>query len=166
MINNKSLSTFFGRFKRSFEACRSLGVAGLEDKSDSIVRQFYSKLDGARYAALYWEKVNLVNQSIDAWPISLLADVEWWIPPKATDTNFNRPTNSQSQRILELSRLNIHVKYGERVVIGKQTVQMQRVVQEHWINQRMMFLCLQKRKKRKVKRRKMLCFHIVLLMMK
>ena len=93
IFNNESLSTFFNRFKLRFEACRSLGVAGFEDESESIVRQFYAKLDGARYAALYREKVNLVNRNIDEWPVTLLAaDDESWIPPRTTDANFNRPT--------------------------------------------------------------------------
>ena len=49
MFNNASLSTFYNMFKVRVEACRTLGVANFEDESDDIVRQFYAKLDGARY---------------------------------------------------------------------------------------------------------------------
>lgn len=95
MFNNESLSTFYNRFKLRYEACKTLGVAGFQDESEAVVRQFYAKLDGARYAALYRDKVNLVNRNIDNWPVTLLgayADVERWIPPRATDATFNRPT--------------------------------------------------------------------------
>ena len=50
MTNSESLSTFYNRFKLRYEACNTLGVASFEDELELIVRQFYVKLDGPRYA--------------------------------------------------------------------------------------------------------------------
>ena len=60
MTNYEPLSTFYNRFKVRYEACNTLGVAGFEDKWESI----YVKQDGPKYAALYRENVNFVNRNI------------------------------------------------------------------------------------------------------
>ena len=54
------ISTFYNRFKQWYEACKAFIVAGFEDAS-TAVRQFIREV----YAAVYYEKVNLVNRNID-----------------------------------------------------------------------------------------------------
>ena len=65
MTNNESLSTFYNRFKLRYDTCNTLGVAGFEYESESIVRKFYAKLASPRYAVLYREKVKRKSSQLE-----------------------------------------------------------------------------------------------------
>ena len=97
MSTSESLLTFYQRFKLRYEHCLLIGVKDIPDEAGAA-RDFFSKLDQARFGAFYREKKNAVRREIDDWAESLLnayEEVEMWEPPTAswrtTDQRAGRP---------------------------------------------------------------------------